>query len=332
MESISLRSITVLLNYELMISDPRFKDTELIISSFADPQESETFKTLNPKFVKDQPESVRQLNLHLFEKLAEPSAVEHPSTIVDLHPNAEPLSGNLTFAQRELIFLESRNHSGCFKAAGMYQMFFKLCNPDHKLLIRIKDEEPLLVDFNACEFLKINMHNPKLHTLSSVRGTPGYTAATGGMNDEQHIVMIIPHPTMPREGFVVDMTRMQYGEAARGPYGENYFLGTDAEFLMSLKEICDGPKDMVKAMITEGEVGTVEAYERVLRLENCAKRAFERWQNREKQGWCEHCGKGGKLMKCGACKTKAVWYCCKEHQKAGWKLHKWTCEKPKVEK
>ncbi len=36
-EPIPLRTLTVLLNYERMISDPRFKDVKLVISSLADP-------------------------------------------------------------------------------------------------------------------------------------------------------------------------------------------------------------------------------------------------------------------------------------------------------
>ena len=43
MNPISLRSIIVLLHYELMTSDPRYKDTALSSSSFADPRISESF-------------------------------------------------------------------------------------------------------------------------------------------------------------------------------------------------------------------------------------------------------------------------------------------------
>jgi hypothetical protein len=65
------------------------------------------------------------------------------------------------------------------------------------------------------------------------------------------------------------------------------------------------------------------------RLTACAKKAWERWENREKEGWRDYCRKdgkgGGSLMRCGSCKTVKVRYCCKSHQKAGWKLHKHTC-------
>jgi hypothetical protein len=31
------------------------------------------------------------------------------------------------------------------------------------------------------------------------------------------------------------------------------------------------------------------------RLTACAKKAWERWQNRETEGWCDYCGTGDNL-------------------------------------
>jgi len=80
------------------------------------------------------------LNVHPFAKLSQPFTVEHPSIIVDLHPNTDQLSRILILAQRESIFFESRNHNGWFKAAGMYGMLFKLCAPGQMLSVQFKDE------------------------------------------------------------------------------------------------------------------------------------------------------------------------------------------------
>jgi hypothetical protein len=67
-------------------------------------------------------------------------------------------------------------------------------------------------------------------------------------------------------------------------------------------------------------------------LNPCAERVWDRWQNREKVGWCDYCGVGSaerRLLDCSACKKVKVRYWCKEQQKAAWKLHKFTCEKNK---
>ncbi len=79
------------------------------------------------------------------------------------------------------------------------------------------------------------------------------------------------------------------------------------------------PAGIIPALATTGS-------ENEQRLRACAKRAWERWQNRE-EGYA-FCGKPGPdLQKCSACTAKRVFYCCKEHQKLDWKLHKHTCER-----
>jgi hypothetical protein len=124
---------------------------------------------------------------------------------------------------------------------------------------------------------------------------------------------------------VVDMARMQYGATGRGTYGESYFLGTLSGFVGSMQQnICTQlvPKYEVERI----SLGINEENE--VRIRECANRAWKRWQNRKTEGWCDYCGKGGPdLMQCGACKKTKVRYCCREHQVAGWKLHKHTCEK-----
>jgi hypothetical protein len=146
---------------------------------------------------------------------------------------------------------------------------------------------------------------------------------TGALDKEPHVVLTIAHPENKNLAYIADMTSMQYGKAGRGAFGENYFLGTWSQFWDEhIKGVCEDAtfsRCAPKARIFPKDEK---------RLMGCAKRVMERWLNREKEGWCEHCGKPGKeLLRCGGCRDKKVWYCCKEHQRAGWKLHKHTCEK-----
>ena len=158
----------------------------------------------------------------------------------------------------------------------------------------------------------------------------GIGASTGSWDNEKHSVLGFSHPFNPKDYFIVDMTRMQYGKAARGLCGENYFLGSLDEFTSSMKKICEGVRDLSGGKPTRfarSDNVVLEAW-----VDECAEKVWKRWNERGERGWCEHCGKpdsDGSMKNCGACKRNRVKYCCKEHQVAGWKLHKHTCEKNK---
>jgi hypothetical protein len=43
------------------------------------------------------------------------------------------------------------------------------------------------------------------------------------------------------------------------------------------------------------------------RVDECVEKVWAKWDNGEKQGWCEHCGKpdtDGSMKNCGACKKR----------------------------
>lgn len=119
------------------------------------------------------------------------------------------------------------------------------------------------------------------------------------------------------------MSRMQYGLAGKGVREEYYFLGSMEEWSASMKAVCGSV--LVKGTLPGVLHATGSENERFLR--GCAERAWKRWCARGREGWCEFCGRGGELEACGGCKEAKVRYCCKEHQKAGWKVHKFTCER-----
>jgi hypothetical protein len=178
------------------------------------------------------------------------------------------------------------------------------------------------------QIIEFKIKGPKLHTLFNITGVGGGLFTTGGIDDANHSVLGFANPadrSDPERVLVVDMSRLQYGEAGRGKHGENYFMGTMKEWFGSMKKICgevsvEGPVSE-RVRLRPGD-GLEE------RLMHCAKRAWGRWLKRETEGWCAFCGKPGpKLMRCGACKEKKVSYCCVEHQKSDWKLHKHTCER-----
>lgn len=150
----------------------------------------------------------------------------------------------------------------------------------------------------------------------------------GTKDGEDHIVLGFPIPGGDGvDKYIIDMTRMQYGEAGRGENGEPYYLGLTSSYLTSMSAIC--ARLQIK-WVTQQRLPNGTDKDNQARLEFCAQKAFFRWHNRHNERWCDYCGKGGSgLKRCGGCQSSQVFYCCKRHQAAGWKLHRHTCEKVK---
>lgn len=85
--------------------------------------------------------------------------------------------------------------------------------------------------------LEFTVHDPKLYTLLTVTGLP-ITTMTGGDKESMHGVLGFPAPGSQYVDMVVDMTRMQWGEAGRGLLGETYWLGTIEQFQDAAGMVC----------------------------------------------------------------------------------------------
>jgi hypothetical protein len=116
--------------------------------------------------------------------------------------------------------------------------------------------------------------------------------ATGSRENEKHAVLAFPCPgEQAQQQLVVDMTRMQYGSAGRGIYGENYFLGTLDDYMKSMKKICN---DLKVANISE-KIFIATGSETETRMKACAKKVWARWQNRESEGRCDIAGRAARI-------------------------------------
>ena len=329
---IPLRTLTTLLNYERCIADGRFRGCKLLSSTFSDPNLTDSmFPEMRRRILDGKPKSVTQVHLHTF--LIESKEVTGtPSTNDLISSKASSQVQALPFSQRELIYHESRGHDGCYKAIELYQEFFELCPPGQKLSIQIKNEEPVLVSPFTRNILEFTMKGPKLLTIStgmkmsdSEDGVIG-TIITGVDQESLHSALGFAGPGSANVDFVVDMTRMQWGEAGRGRFGELYYLGSVDGYYGIMKNVCEG--------IEEAGLGATHVAPSIhtKSMAACAKRVWERWENRDNEGWCDYCGVGASerpLSSCSGFKQTKVRYCCKEHQASGWKLHKFTCEKRK---
>ncbi|KAI9643010.1 hypothetical protein NHQ30_008744 [Ciborinia camelliae] len=331
-QPIPLRTLTTLLNYERLVSDPRYKSTSLHSSSIANP--SILPEMLSQEIIKSRPATIEKINVHGFLHNASsrdpaPQTSLMPTTCT-IHPQCSPSIRKLSPSQLEDIFYESRSHDGCYKALTLYQEFFNLCPPDQQLEIQVKNEEPVLVTPFPRLILEFQTIGPKLLSCASLKlKNGGATYITGGEKQGVHSILGFPTPgtDMSRaflhSFYVVDMTCMQWGE--RGIFGEPYFLGKGEEWQDMMANVCH---DMEELGIGASWISKHPDTEL---MRQCATRVWERWANRENAAWCDYCGVGGRLSACSQCKTRKVWYCGVEHQKKAWKLHKFTCERKKTQ-
>lgn len=119
---------------------------------------------------------------------------------------------------------------------------------------------------------------------------------------------------------MIDLTRIQYGDAGRGTNGELYFVGRLDTYLEEMKGIAGE----VVSKEYELECGQQKAE----RLRGSAEKVFEAWKNREKMGWCEYCGRPmelGALVRCQRCGSQVVGWCCEEHLRYDQRLHAKNC-------
>ncbi|TGO23565.1 hypothetical protein BPAE_0128g00170 [Botrytis paeoniae] len=334
-EPIPLRTLTTLLNYERLVSHLRYKHISLHSSTIAD-------QTILPRLegnalIRKSPASIQKINVHTFHYNAStPDSTQDlaletsttPATCI-IHPSCEIATRSLSSTQLENIFYESRSHDGCYKALILFQEFFSFCSSDQQLSIQIKNEESVLVNPFPRSIIEFKLTGPKLMSAQSLKlRNGGATYITGGENEGFHSILGFPKPGTSvgqivnlDEFFVVDMTRMQWGK--RGIFGGPYFLGKGGDWQDAMDTICNDMEEL--------EIGAswILENQHIELMRECAKRVWDRWNDRENAGWCDYCGVGGKLSACAECKKgdKKIWYCGVEHQRKGWKLHKFTCEK-----
>ena len=121
---------------------------------------------------------------------------------------------------------------------------------------------------------------------------------------------------------VLDLASMQFGEAGRGRKSKGTFALESLDHFYDRLETIAGGCDSSKTKTSHRILDSPDSEW----LEKVAKRAKARWDARDTDPWCGHCGApslaGIKLKKCGLCR---VHYCNAAHQKAAWPFHKRFC-------
>ncbi|KAF2702651.1 hypothetical protein K504DRAFT_394125 [Pleomassaria siparia CBS 279.74] len=301
MEPLDLVDIAVLLTYERTSTDARFRNAKLKDFSYSKPTGS----------------IVIDMEKHPEETDTTPDTA---SNILPLDPC--PKLAALSSKEQETIFHQVRGHDGRYTSTALLQHFFDQYPPDTPLHVRhLKKSDSYTTVIKQRVICEIKLNKPTYNILTRV--TPGEETYASGFEPTQlhsHI-MIAPTSAAGRDfsKTFLDLASMRYGDVGRGFKGKALFvLDTAEEYDQRLPRMCRGPPDY--NMKTSARIGPMptDAW-----LKEVAARVKERWENREREKWCGHCGAPAPKSRCSRCKQ--VWFCGEEHQKATWPFHKVYC-------
>ncbi|KAF5872970.1 uncharacterized protein Bfra_008248ia [Botrytis fragariae] len=333
-QPIPLRTLITLLNYERVKSDWRYENLSLYHSSEMQSrgiEESDTVYTEGARcFCYD-------------DSPYPPDQQIWRQTTCRVHPEAPPGTRQLSSAQLERAFYESRSAEWGPMCELMYQLFFKFCGKDQQLKIQISDEQPVLVDASRMYVLHFASIHPRHRNLNGEHQTPDGVFHTLMLGSCEGSVLVFPPPIKNmdlssngeeshiefEDCFVVDMLHMRYGK--KGLFEEPYFLGSGRQWeSFMLANVCASLIycGVEQPSLTENrEECSVQMwdwfYEHSLR-------AFHRWIANDQNPnflWCDYCGIGGaRFVRCCGEGDEMIRYCSEEHRQRGWALHRFTCK------
>ncbi|CAI9632403.1 unnamed protein product [Alternaria burnsii] len=304
-EVLDLYDIAVLLNYERITTEPRFRHTRLREVAFPDTEPRTV--ALNNLVTQGWNKNACTWIILDQQQASTPNAPDLPTDFL-LQDQIE--DSTLSNEQLETLFYQARNHDGCYQAISLLQIFFALFHDKTKLRVRHfpygkGPGSSYMTTISRRVVVGETFRNPKLTTAIYVL-PEGFS----------------PHDSETVQSFL-DLSSMQFGDVGRGPgpKGKQLFaLDTPEEFAVRFSKLAKGANSS-KSQRTLAISGTpVDDW-----LEQVALRTKERWDKRAKEKWCGHCGAPCAKSKCAGCGN--AYYCGKEHQKMAWGFHKGYCSK-----
>lgn len=324
---LDLHDLALLLNYERGTTEPRFRNTKLreVATDGAD------FQTIVSNIPEWLNATVPKTGL-VFDTPKDPTKTQRdepdlPSNML-LQPVQPPLR-HLTPKDLELYYWQARNHNGCLKTIALFQHFMDLFPWEFtRVRIRVveKKNKPRIYTTRADDriVVEFKLTQPKSMNISFAKEK---MYISGGDPVIDHAVLAFPPSTGEEEdGTILDLSSLQFGDVGRGFRGRGIF-------------VLEPVKDYIRRLDTLAVGNDYHDAKRSLRmrptpfddyLKEVAHRAKERWDKRQTEHWCGHCGapsQSAPLKRCTKC--QAAYYCDPEHQLAAWHYHRHFCAEPK---
>lgn len=334
-EVLDLVDIALLLHYGMFTTDPRLRGAKLLEVAYP----GEKLTTAKPMRSDFLPKDGRSQTTILFEipstqtPAGSANEPDLPSNMVPPESlTFNPKLNLLTPKQFETLFYQARGFNGCFTAAVLLQNFFDLI-PQSTTKLHIR-HGPLpggaksssgfsyTTTLDTFRIVEKTFVGPQFCTTIMVHPT-GRVHVSG---DESTIIHAVVAFTQPGTGSLtsfLDLSSLQFGDVGRGLGGSGLFaLETLDEFNTRMGKISKG--------VLEDETQISHRIRANPDTEDwltlVAQQAKARWDKRDKEKWCGHCGAPVSTAKtCSGCMK--AWYCGQEHQRMAWRLHKYYCVK-----
>lgn len=309
---LDLHDLSVLLNYERGLADPLLKYRKLFDTG-SESQPLELIQMSHPAWLERNALKVAFVLIKNDD--------EEPSTSSTLLPNPIPLNlQHLTPTALETIYHQIRNHDGGLKAVSLLQHFFDLYPPTQPLHIRTSTGASFFTTIANRVILELTLHELKVLTLIAL--LPENMTLVSSPSEEKHLVVGFSGQNEKHVGTVLDLASTQFGDIG----GKN----KGAFVLDSIDRYQKRVIEKVAARCEENETRTFQrmgASENDAWLKDVAEKVKKRWEERNFQRWCGHCGRPPSaeegLKKCSKCSD--AFYCGVEHQTLAWSFHKHFC-------
>ncbi|KAF2663884.1 hypothetical protein BT63DRAFT_465516 [Microthyrium microscopicum] len=338
-EPLDLYDIALLISYEYTLAKPEFRGARLIDVTSRD----KLFPML-PGWNEGIPEwrviPGQSREAYLFDKTipntsSEPDSPSNllwekmfPGDNIPFLRNGQPAAVSL-LSPRELetIFYTSRNFNACGQTTGVLWRVLDMYSKDQRIRIRTTTGKMFTTTVDRRFFQRLILHRPKKLTVivakvhdSATEESVWFTGAKASMN-HMTIGFFAEHEN--KVSVVLDLSSMQFGELGRGLKSNGMFaLESTTQYHERLKTLAGNVEHIADYRYTTEQGKATPEW-----AKDVSRRVKERWDRRDTDPWCGHCGApstvGKPLKKCMRCLK--VWYCDAQHQKVNWQFHKQYC-------
>ncbi|CAD6444471.1 721b6fc3-89df-43cc-9a09-7693a17f3b68-CDS [Sclerotinia trifoliorum] len=275
--------------------------------------------------------------------LSLPESPYSPATC-SVHPNGKAGADDLSSAELERIFYQSRWQNRSIIFAQVFQQFLLRCAKNQEVIVQIRNEKPKLVKARDVMLSHVHVSDLRQEDIENkVQRIPGsdtydsYFTEDGEKSPKTVLLFPPPYTSVGPVGtpynddiFVVGMAHIEYGEM--GLLEEPYFIGNGRQWQRcTTTKVCKKVFESSREILDTSNITDANS---VGEIREFADEILGRWINRGPSfPVVRLCGRGGgNFIGCVECEKggEIIRYCGVVHQDKAREVHKFTCEGSKT--